>query len=419
MGGKDPEAINLHDCVLIDVVGRISKDKFDITGPIFQESKSWMVIVGAGDVLPCIEMAVRFMQTGETSRVWSHSKYALGPGTRNYTVNNADAENNITKETRQVPPHSSVMYEVKVTMLVMDTSRLNPYFTIQKATSRKTMANEIYQYEWCKVPEDFGDPQCYMAMTRAIRLYSKSAKEMETLLNGTYFAQVEEDHPQRQQAKQLLLDCLNNVVAVHLRQQEYHTAKQAAIEALKHDSRNIKALLRAAKAALYDPASTLEEVNAALHSAEVEITYKNPSEEKQLKQLKAEFKRKRHEYKEQSKAMFGDMLQKASNAYKPPTDPNAENHDDNVNSRPPKKNVSFDESTTATATKRSFESHDDDDYVLKKLYDVGFWVRTTFLWLLSFLFGLVPQWATKKVYGHQVETKKKEEETVGGGTGEG
>ncbi len=250
-------------------------------------------------------MAIRFMETGQTSRVWSHSKYAFGPGTRNYTIEG---------ETRTLPPHSNVMYEIKVLMLVVDTSRLNPYFSIQKATTRKSIANDVYQHEWCPPPQSVQDPSCDMAMSRAIRLYTKAAKDMETLLQGTYFAQVEVDHPQRHQTRQLMMDCLNNIVAVHLRQHQYHMAKQAAVQVLQFDPKNIKALLRAAKAALFDPASTLEEVQAALQAAEEEITYKNPQEEKQLKQLKIQFKQKKLEYKQQSKAMFGDKL-KQSNAF--------------------------------------------------------------------------------------------------------
>eukprot|EP00980_Cylindrotheca_fusiformis_P030728 scaffold25316_cov215-Cylindrotheca_fusiformis.AAC.1 len=82
---------------------------------------------------------------------------------------------------------------------------------------------------------------------------------MEKLLNGTYFNQVEEDHPQRHQVQQVMLDSLNNIVAVYLRQKEFHKAKQAAVEVLKQDPKNVKALLRAAKASLLDNASTMEE----------------------------------------------------------------------------------------------------------------------------------------------------------------
>jgi hypothetical protein len=201
------------------------------------------------------------------------------------------------------------MYEVTVTQIVLDTSRLNPYFTIQKALNRKNIANDIYQHEWCLPPKAKTDPTCEAAMGRAIRLYQKTAKEMETLLGGTYFQNVEEDHPQRHQSSQLMLDSLNNICAVYLKQKEYNKAKQTAVEVLKLDRKNIKALLRAAKASLLDPASTMEEVKAALKEAGEQITYKNPSEEKELKRLKTQLKRKQHEYKKKTKEMFANKLQ--------------------------------------------------------------------------------------------------------------
>jgi hypothetical protein len=292
---KEPEAVKPHDAVLINFVGRIADDKSITDGSVFQNVKGWLVVIGEGDVLPALEMAVRFLETGQTARVWSHSKYAFGPGTRLY-------------QNTKVPPNSNVLYEVTVTHIVVDTSRLNPYFTIQKALTRKNIANDIYQCEWCAPSKTPNDPDCESAMARAIRLYQKSAKEMDTLLQGVYFQQVEEDHPQRHQSRQLMLDSLNNTVAVYLRQQQYHKAKHAAVEVLKQDPKNIKALLRAGKAALLDPASTMEEVKAALQAAESEITYKNPQEEKELKRLKADFKRHQHEYKQRTKEMFADKL---------------------------------------------------------------------------------------------------------------
>jgi tetratricopeptide (TPR) repeat protein len=200
------------------------------------------------------------------------------------------------------------MFEIKVTQIVIDTSRLNPYFTLQKAVNRKTMANDIYQHEWCPPPTSETDPSCDAAMARALRLYQAAAKDMETLLDGTYFNQVEEDHPQRGQSTQILLDSLNNIVAVYLRQKEFHKAKQAAVEVLKQDPKNVKALLRAAKASLLDSASTMEEVEASLDAAEEEITYKDQQSEKELKRLKTELKRKKKEYKMKSKEMFADKL---------------------------------------------------------------------------------------------------------------
>jgi FKBP-type peptidyl-prolyl cis-trans isomerase len=300
--GKEPETIEPQDAVLVNIEGWMADSKEDNEDnketKVFQRSKSWLVVVGDGDVLPAIEMGIRFMETGQTALVWSHSKYAMGPGTRSI-------------EGVVVPPYTNVMYKIQLLQKVMDTSRLNPYFTIQKALTKKKIANDVYQFEWCPPPASKDDPTCEQAMARAIRLYTKAAKEMETLLQGNYFANVEEDHPQRTESQQLLLDALNNIVAVYLKQKEYHKAKLAAVNVLQVDPHNLKALLRAAKASLLDPASTLEEAKAALKAAEDDITYKNPDEEQQLQRLKALFKKKQHEYKTSTKNMFGNKLQQS------------------------------------------------------------------------------------------------------------
>jgi len=147
---------------------------------------------------------------------------------------------------------------------------------------------------------------------------------MQTLLQGTYFNHVEKDHPQRKESRQILLDSLNNIVAVHLKQQEYHKAKQSSVEVLKVDPGNVKALLRAAKAALMDPASTMEEASEAMKAAESEITSgrnNNSTNEKQLKRLKILLKEKQLDYKEKSKEMFGNKLSSKSSASAEITEP--------------------------------------------------------------------------------------------------
>jgi hypothetical protein len=79
---KDPESVQPNDAVMIDFVGRLADDRSVTDGPIFQEVKGWFIMVGDGDVLPALELAIRFMDTGSTARVWSHSKYAFSSGTR-------------------------------------------------------------------------------------------------------------------------------------------------------------------------------------------------------------------------------------------------------------------------------------------------------------------------------------------------
>jgi len=299
--------IEPQEAVLVGFEGRTAENRSVKDGLLFQKVSSWLVVVGDADVLPALEMGIRYMRVGQTALIWSHSKFALGNGTR-ITI----SEDSSANECGLVPPNSNVMYKVTVTQKVMDTSRLNPYFTIQKALTKKKIANDIYQNEWCKPPETSESADCEHAMKRALRLYTKAAKEMETLVQGTYFNFVEEDHPQRHESRQILLDSLNNIVAVHLRQKKYHAAKLSAVEVLRIDPNNIKVLLRAAKAAMMDPASTLEEASAAINAAESAIVSsskkKKSPNEKELKRLKNQLKEKRDDYKEKTKAMFGDKL---------------------------------------------------------------------------------------------------------------
>jgi hypothetical protein len=387
------EEIEPKDTVLIDVVGRFAETKDMTDGPIFQQVKGWLVVVGDGDVLPAVEMGIRFLKSGQTGLIWSHSKFAMGPGIRTYQPPTSATTTKIpaveTPSSYTLPPHSNVMYEVTVAQKVMDTSRLNPYFTIQKALTRKNIANDIFQNEW-KVqsntltnsqPSDAGgeeaekttdetaaapttplppsttEPDVTMAMSRAIRLYQKAAKDMEALLQGTYFASVEAEHPQRIQARQLMLDCLNNIIAVHMRSEDYHPAKQAAIQVLQHDAKNLKALLRAAKAALLDPASTMEEAAAALQAAENQIVYKDVNEEKELKRLRQLYKRKQVEYKTKSKEMFGNKL-KAPNALGTKDDDNNNNKDEiNTNSHKKKETEEDETADTPLTLEDRDESH--------------------------------------------------------------
>eukprot|EP00536_Pseudo-nitzschia_multiseries_P001488 jgi/Psemu1/181266/e_gw1.19.100.1 len=303
VGSSKGDTIEPQEAVLISLEGRIAKDRNSLDGVLFQKIDSWLIVVGDADVLPALEMGIRFMKVDQTALIWSHSKFALGKGTRTTIAEDTSANN----ELKSVPPNSNVMYRVTVRQKVMDTSRLNPYFTIQKALTKKNIANDIYQNEWCKPPKTSEDADCRQAMKRALRLYARAAKEMETLLDGTYFKHVEEDHPQRHESLQILVDSLNNIVAVHMQQKEYHEAKAAAVEVLKIDPNNIKGLLRVALATQLDPASTLEEASAAIKAAESLLGMKS-GYEKELKRLKSQLKEKQQNYKWRTKAMFGNKL---------------------------------------------------------------------------------------------------------------
>ena len=346
-------SIGPQDAVLIQLVGRMAPTKEDRAGPIFQDVHNWFIVVGDGEVVPAVELAIRFMHPGQTCAVWSHAKYALGSGTRKLVPHHSRRRR--TKRTKEttpsededenedddaavrtaaasyMPPSSNVMYEVTVVQKVRDTSRLNPYFTIQKAVTKKKIANDIYQNEWCRPrPRSSSSsnadadaaavitvekaPDCTIAMARAIRLYTQAAKDMDTLLEGTYMKNVAPEHPQKQEAEQLVRAALNNIVVVYLRQQQYHAAKLAAVTVLQRDPTNSKALLRATKAALYDPASTYAEVKAALGAAEQQILHHNTTttttiaEQQELVRLQVDLKKKHKEYTQRTKQMFHNKL---------------------------------------------------------------------------------------------------------------
>ena len=115
---KDPAPVQPKDLVLIDFVARIAEDRSCTDGPVVQEAKDWFIVIGDGDVTPALELSIRFMESGSTALVWSHSKYAFSNGTRIYDRGQA------------LPPHSNVLFEVTLNSIILDTSRLNPYVTL-------------------------------------------------------------------------------------------------------------------------------------------------------------------------------------------------------------------------------------------------------------------------------------------------
>merc|ERR1711957_110945 len=113
----------------------------------------------------------------------------------------------------------------------------------------------------------------------------------------------------RQQAVEVLLDCLNNTAAVHLHAKSYFKAKEAATQAIQHDGNNIKALCRAAKAAMLDPAASFNEGELAIKCAE-EVD----SENRDVKAMRAQLERTRKEYLKREKAMYAKMIRGISGA---------------------------------------------------------------------------------------------------------
>jgi len=68
--GDKKSVIEPADAVLINFEARIANDREESSGLLFQQVKGWLIVVGDSDVLPALEMGVRFMEVGQTALIW-------------------------------------------------------------------------------------------------------------------------------------------------------------------------------------------------------------------------------------------------------------------------------------------------------------------------------------------------------------
>lgn len=285
-----------HDAVIINFVGRLANDREVEEGPVFHEGNDYLIVVGDKYVNPALEMGVRFMYEGQKIVLWSTSKFAYGQSTRK----NGDYE---------LPPGSNVRYEIFLkTVISPEKESADPDgFQLQLGLSKKMIANDMFKNE-LYAASNHGSQQ------RALRLYEKSADEMVHLIQSHQKQKEEqgdaydgtEGKKKTDQAAEIMIDCLNNVAAVQLKAKKYHEAKDAAVKVLTHDPNNLKALLRAARAAMMDPSGTYEESDAAIAAAENVLEGKG-SDDKDVRKLRQELKQKKQEYKKRRKEMMARM----------------------------------------------------------------------------------------------------------------
>ena len=287
--GDQARDVKKGDAVLIDLVAwRCEEPPTEALSEndettVFQKAKSWLVIVGDEALVEGLDIGLANMKEGDTAYLFCASKFALGAGTRKFN-------------SCEIGPNTNVCYQVTVTSIVQDTSRLNPYFTIQKALTRKKIANDLYQYELLSLsPEEASDmTRNDAARTRALKLYRQAGRDMKDLLDGTYFNSVEEDHPQRKECRQLMMDSYNNVVVVYMHGKQYAKALDAVEIALQRDPKNLKAMVRNAKlhVLLASSEKKLKEADEALKMAENAVCYKDQAEEAELKKIRAQYKQR-------------------------------------------------------------------------------------------------------------------------------
>lgn len=327
--------------MVVDFVGRIANTIDDIdtsnnNGSIFHQASDWMVIIAEKDVVPCLELAIRFMSLQETALVWSHSKYALGSYGRTDTQNKQCI----------LPANTNVCYTVTVKEIISQEERETPEFALRAAQMKKSIANDMYLYEW-----NGESPR-----NRVNYLYNRALSYADQVLT-----QEDCNATVHDQARTIQMDCLNNIAAVHMRAKEYHLAKTAAIRVLEKDPNNVKALLRAAKASLLDPASAFEEVEAAIQAAE-EVA--GSSEDKAVQAIRSDFRRRKQDYKKKQKEIMAKMSKALGSNDKTvtaglPEDSKSIDNDGDANTE--------EHATPTSAAESGEEKEEDFDVTLDKL----------------------------------------------------
>ena len=290
--GDEARDIKKGDAILLSVIGWKCEEppttefsEENDSKLIFQQASSWLVIVGEQDLVEGLDTGIANMKEGQTAYIFCNSKFALGEGTRKY-------------QDCLVEANTNVVYQATTTQIVQDTSRLNPYFSLQKALTRKKIANDLYQCELMSLTsKQAADNQNEAARMRALKLYRQAGRDMKDLLDGTYFNSVEQDHPQRKECKQLMIDCYNNVVVIYMHCKQYAKALDAVEIALKRDPKNLKAMIRNAKLHVLVASSEkkLKEADEALKLAENAISYRDQAEEAEIKKIRLQYKQRKRQ----------------------------------------------------------------------------------------------------------------------------
>lgn len=332
-----------QDAVVVDFVGRLLVTTTDDTttntegnktetneksrendvcaseGPVFHEAVGWLLVIGEKDVVPALEMGIRFMRQGETALVESHSKYAYGSASREWNTNvdvsssNSSVPSSSNSKTNHkflLPPHSRVQYTVTVQRIVPVSELSNPPFQLMLCQSKKQIANDIYNHDCVS------ETNLY-AKNRAIHIYHRAAEMLRHMLREPQQHNDDDDNlsasfdRDRDAARICFLDCLNNIAAVQLRCQSFHAAKEACVAVLEQDPTNTKALLRAAQASMRDPASTYEEVEAAIQAAEASSSSERMNGD--IAKLRNELQKRQSEYTKKERSMwFAKMTKPAT-----------------------------------------------------------------------------------------------------------
>ncbi|KAL3020330.1 hypothetical protein AAZX31_05G138900 [Glycine max] len=168
-------------------------------------------------VIDGLDQAVKNMKKGEIALLIIQPEYAFGPS-------------GSSQELANVPPNSTVYYEVELLSFVKEKESwdLNTQEKIEAAGKKKEEGNAFFKvgkYE------------------RASKRYEKAIKFVE------YDSSFSDE--EKQQTKALKIICNLNNAACKLKLKDYKQAEKMCTKVLELDSRNVKALYRRAQAYLH------------------------------------------------------------------------------------------------------------------------------------------------------------------------
>ena len=255
----------------------------------FIQARNWFITLGNGDVIPALEMAIRFLKLNECSIVKCHSKYAYGPYGRNGQNSN----------TPKVPPNANIIFKLKIKNIVPrdDVVTKTIAFNIRVFREMKKIGNHYYLNDW--IGSDGGTGK-----VRAVKLYNKIANDGIVLLQD-----LEHGSKERRDLFAIVVDAFNNISASFLREKEYRKAKDAAAQAIQLDPNNMKALCRAAKAALM--VGEFNECKMALDTADEiadSMDLEDSFNKNHIQKLRRELTKKKREHKKLEKEIYSQML---------------------------------------------------------------------------------------------------------------
>ena len=286
-----------------DVASQPSSLPNMITIKEIENCENVRVQIGENDVIPGLELGLRYAHIGDKFKIRVSNRFAYGPkGRSNSTPNN----NNNNDNDDSIPPDSNLEYDVIIHNIIFNPEEYN---IIEAITLRKECGNRWFSYN------DF---------IKAAHAYSKGVKIAEANLT-------DENDSNHDIIQALYVACLNNLAACHLSAAQFSKAKEICIRVLELEPNNIKALLRAARTSL------------ALHDYEecdlcLQLVLKlEPNNQQALIEIK-KLKKAKYDYKISANNMAMKM---AKSIFTPPKTnlvkvPNesintTDTHDDNTN----------------------------------------------------------------------------------------